>query len=988
MHIMNKTILLATLIICLATSDILAQSIGFRSTNERNHAHLKWISVETEHFIISFPEHLTGIELQAAPIAEATYEALSKNLNVEFDYKIRVNLSDEDEIVNGFAVPFRKSYTNIWVNLNAVGEAWSGEEKWLRTVLAHELAHIFHFEAVKSNLPIIGILGVSPSLPAPWTEGIAQYQTEPWHAQRGDAMLRTAFYDGRPSFRDGTSPRNRQLMYASGNSQLRYFADVYGDTTLAQILAHRQKHLGGRIQYHNFNKAFRSVTDKSFREFEDEWRRHMAIYYNTIAGQMERKDSLDAKPLSTPGLFTSDIQYSPDTTKIAMITVKSPSEFYRQLVVIQNDSTRKRSVIAEDDFNTPMSWSADNKRIAYSATTRGANGSIINDLYIVDVETKQRTRVTNNRRALYPVFSPDGEHLYFVANENGNGNITRISLSTGTEHRYTNYSGDTQLGRPSLHSNGTHIAYARFDNEGQRHIVVLNLENNEKSVFTDGSQDDRFPIWSPDGERLAFTSLRDYVPNIFVIEPFRQDVHQQQQRITALFNGGTAMQWLPADSSHADGTFIISAINSKTNNAHYRIDASRRVDEPEIDINPSYTRWISHTPPNTITKHIAPDASLIQKRYPYNSWKNITHVATIPFPYYSDGDFGAGAITTFMEPLGKHAFYGLASLSFLNFVENSLIFMSYENNQFSPTLSLNLYHNSFTGRIYERDYLVTTNSGAYMLANLPRDWIDSQFIRTSLYSRLRYEYTDATRFWSADAAQANLPVPESGWQTDLRLGLRITSAKPYAYNLIHPLHGWGIEPRVTIATGAFGSEAEYVRPDIISYAILPGGGDNRIYVYGRAVAQWGNSLAQDYIGFSRYDDIHLGGTVPGLDVLYTDSERVRGFSEYTLGNRLVFGTIEYRMPFMSSLNTNILGLVKFGRTTLAGFVDGGIVWSDAALPGDGSVAQAGAGAELKNVLSIGGLSIVQSLGFAQPVQDFATDRNQEIYYRIRAVIPF
>ena len=45
-----------------------------------------------------YPERLSGIENEVAPIAEESYAALSKNLNVEFEDKIRIYLSDEDEI--------------------------------------------------------------------------------------------------------------------------------------------------------------------------------------------------------------------------------------------------------------------------------------------------------------------------------------------------------------------------------------------------------------------------------------------------------------------------------------------------------------------------------------------------------------------------------------------------------------------------------------------------------------------------------------------------------------------------------------------------------------------------------------------------------------------------------------------------------------------------------------------------------------------------
>ena len=129
---------------------LLAQ--GFNSRNGRNHPELKWMMAETEHFKIMYPRRIAGIEAQAAAIAEESYKALSANLNTTFEDKIRIYLSDEDEINNGFAVPIGNGYTDIWVDLNDYADIWTGEVKWLRKVLAHELAHIFHFKAVEGNI--------------------------------------------------------------------------------------------------------------------------------------------------------------------------------------------------------------------------------------------------------------------------------------------------------------------------------------------------------------------------------------------------------------------------------------------------------------------------------------------------------------------------------------------------------------------------------------------------------------------------------------------------------------------------------------------------------------------------------------------------------------------------------------------------------------------------------------------------------------------
>ena len=146
---------------------------GFRSFNGRNHPELDWQVAETAHFKIMYPQHLAGIEAEAASIAEATYDALAANLGVTFDKKIRIYLSDEDEIANGFAVPLGEGFTNIWVRQNDWATTWTGREKWLRKVIAHELTHLFHYRAVSTSSRLINFTLGDP-LPRFWTEGLAQ----------------------------------------------------------------------------------------------------------------------------------------------------------------------------------------------------------------------------------------------------------------------------------------------------------------------------------------------------------------------------------------------------------------------------------------------------------------------------------------------------------------------------------------------------------------------------------------------------------------------------------------------------------------------------------------------------------------------------------------------------------------------------------------------------------------------------------------------
>ena len=310
------------LFLVLLITPLSAFAQGFNTFNNRNHPELDWQVAETEHFKIMYPAHLAGIENEAAPIAEDSYAALSKNLDITFDEKIRIYLSDEDEILNGFAVRVGY-YTNIWVHVNDVARQWTGSTKWLRTVIPHELAHIFHAKAVRGNRSILLDYLVGNPMPIFWTEGIAQYQTELWDTYRGEQWLRTATLDDRLSYSDGRSIWNGRLVYAVGNSQLRYLASQYGDSTLTNILKHKSSNLFGFLKTHDFYEAFEETTGRSYRDFYDEWRRHVNIYYNTLAGQMENADSLHTDPLSLPGQYVYDVKYSADTSQVAVVSLTS-----------------------------------------------------------------------------------------------------------------------------------------------------------------------------------------------------------------------------------------------------------------------------------------------------------------------------------------------------------------------------------------------------------------------------------------------------------------------------------------------------------------------------------------------------------------------------------------------------------------------------------------------------------------------------------------
>jgi hypothetical protein len=864
-------IFIAALSVCCYAGDLLAQ--GFNVFNNRNHPYLNWQVAETEHFKIIYPERIAGIESKAAAIAEESYQALSENMGVELPVKVRIYLADIDEISNGFANPIGRGYTMIWVNVNDHSVNRTGQAKWLRHVIAHELGHIFHFNAVWSRM---GLLNYALGRPTPifWTEGIAQYQTETWNSQRGDRWLRKAIFDSRPGFRSGQSIEDGRLMYAVGNSQLRYFTETYGDTTLVDMMAHRDKRFR-LFEHHDFYNAFDEFVDGGYNAFYEEWRKHMNVHYNTMAAQMERTDSLNSDSFRLPGQFFFDMAVSPGDSLIAVLSMPSMRRPVRYLYVVKNDSTLEASRVQEGAINEDLNWSRDGKTLYYSRRARGEHSALLNDIFKLNPETGRQTQITHNRRATFPTPGPGENEISYIVNESGTGNLFTLNLLTGAETRVTNYTDDVQLHWPVWIDTLKKWLLYRFDDLGNRNLLLLDPETGLKQILDRGDLDNRKPVLSPDQKKMAFTSLRDDVPNVFLYD-FETD---STRRFTNLFTGGEVYGWMAESDTLEHETLLIKASETKQRDDLYWVDAERTVNEQRLNLPDAYSSWRMKSPPNEIPFRINEDESLIQNRYRYSSFSNISHGVSLAAPYFAGTDnWGLFATTNWVEPLGNHLFSALGWVSAANPSRHSYGMINYVNNQFYPTSLLSVYRVPGNSKFYGNRFLIQELTGGQLSLNWPLDLFSGSYRGSRVELRLRHILVNPLNPDRFKVQQ--IPVPEKGRQTDLGLEWTIKKQRPWRDNGIHPLDGTGLNLSLLGADRILGSDVRFLSADLNAFTVLPSIGLHRLYLQARYQQQWGEPLPQDYIGFSHYDNITVSLPEQVFVQLFQDTERVRGYRSF------------------------------------------------------------------------------------------------------------
>lgn len=986
---MIKRILFFTALLCLSAVKTYVNAQAFNTFNNRNHPEIEWMESETEHFRIMYGKHLAGIEIQAAAIAEETYAVLSKSLNCTFDRKIKIYLSDEDEITNGAATFINQSYTFIWVEINEAPDFFSGDRKWLRKVLSHELAHLFQFEATKSNMGIWGFV-FGDSGDRSFTEGYAQYASEFWDAQRGDRWLRSAIFDDKPSFNDGSSPLAGRLIYAKGFSQLLFINNQYGDSTISNMFAYRDTLLFG-FTYPDIYKGFEKTTKEKWSDFDNRWLKHVNIYYNTLASQMDRTDSLKGKKVEVNGLMKLDFKASPSGKKAVASSFVSMELPVFKTELFERDSLgfkMKRGLFV-GRINSDLAWSADETKLFYSKNDRAKNSSLVNDVYEFDLKSNQEKRLSYNARLAFPV-QGNKKSLFAIQNVKGTGNVVQLDIKTGEISPFTSFLGDIQILYLTINPSKTHLAFTKIDEKGNRTIEILDCKTKEIKSFTQGETDDKKPVFSPDGKKIAFTSLRDKVANVFVLDLESSEI----ERGTYVFTGAELLDWFPTENE-GKGKWVLKSSESKSQDQFFEVADSIRSTKSEPKVPQIYSAWTTSSPSAQIPGFVETNPNLVLPTKEYSHFKNIGHILSLGFPYSdnsgSSNDYGIVGFSAWGDPLGKHNFITSGSLSFVD-IKNSYGIAQYLNSTQIFSWSFEAYRMPGALQFYSDRFLVSTMSGFSAGISRDLDW------KPKNYSNSRYMLTTRAFLWEASSSSIYKNTPNFGfadaWQNDIIAAFELKHLIPYAHNDIHPLSGFGLNVSMKLGLNASNSwfgenQKQFALFDFRWFDVRPLIGEITWFNSFRAQAQFGNPLPFEAVQLSRYDNFTLPQIVQLPLSVWNAPDRVRGFRNFILSEQLYFSSSEIRLPFLPSLATQVLGLVSFDKTTVALFSDVAFANNITFGNPENQLWQWGLGAEIKNKITfLGILPIVHSFGYAQPYDKLFAKSPYDLYYRIQASIPF
>ncbi len=218
----------------------------------------------------------------------------------------------------------------------------------------------------------------------------------------------------------------------------------------------------------------------------------------------------------------------------------------------------------------------------------------LSQLYRSDLEGRGQLRLNTGRLdAQMLALAPDGKRAVFSGwedEEDAHGALYSLDLAdpAAEPERLLREDG-ADLIQPSFSPDGLSLAYVRADHDGSAlWLADADGDNAERLDLDDGEFDlvnPRWPAWSPDGERLAFSAEVDGQSDIFTVGSVDGE---DLKRLTEDDGDDRHPAWSPdgsqlAFASDRDGSFQVYTMDGRGRDQVYTMDGSGREVEAWTD---------------------------------------------------------------------------------------------------------------------------------------------------------------------------------------------------------------------------------------------------------------------------------------------------------------------------------------------------------------------------------------------------------------------
>jgi hypothetical protein len=616
---------------------------------------LRWRTLETTHFRVTYDPALETLARHAADRAELAYARLSERLPPQRGGPIDVLLTDHVDFSNGFAQVLPTPRIVLYAQPPTAARGLDHFNDWIDLVVVHELAHIFHLDvAGRIGRLIRRVFGrvpmawpAFPALGTPaWSiEGLAVgLESELTGYGRGhgtfhDMVVRAAALEGRfdPYERvSATSPLwpGDQRVYIYGSRFLEGLAGRYGEDVVPRMVQKTQSAWLPPFLF--FSHVGRRTIGRGFGAAWKDWRSDVEQASARLADALRADGLTRGDVVLDHGRQALEPRFAPDGARLVYARENGRSVAASAVVDLATGATR--AAYRRNGMGS-VAWMPDGRTLLTAELEFDGPNRIRSDLYLVGPDG--RRRLTRQARLQQPD-AHAAAGIVAVQGAGGTNALVRVDAVSGDVRVLVGARADVHWARPRWAPDGGRIAVARWQG-GRWAVVVLDTTGAVRATLIDEPAVAAAPAWSPDGAWIVFSSDRTGIANLYAAPAAGGGLRQ----VTNVLGGA-----FEPDIAPDGGTIVYSAYGARG----YRIE--RLPFEPDT--------WRDPAPPGPIaasaTTPTAPAAAGAAIRHaagasrPYAAWATARPHHWIPVGYREArlGTF-VGAASSGTDLVGRHA---------------------------------------------------------------------------------------------------------------------------------------------------------------------------------------------------------------------------------------------------------------------------------------------------------------------------------------------